>query len=74
MEVLHMDVSTATLAGVTRATYSTQAPADAAQILVLKKAIDLQAQGAQALLQALPQPALALATSGSLGTRLNTVA
>ncbi|OYU25479.1 YjfB family protein [Paucibacter sp. B51] len=44
-----------------------------AQMLVLKKAIDQQAQGALQLLDALPaQPALA--SSGSLGTRLNVYA
>lgn len=40
-----------------------------AQVLVLKKALDIQATGALALLQALP-----LATSGNLGTQLNTMA
>ncbi|MDC8771054.1 putative motility protein [Roseateles albus] len=47
-----------------------------AQMMVLKKAINLQAQGVMDLLGSLPptpaQPALA--TSGSLGTRLNTYA
>jgi hypothetical protein len=38
-----------------------------AQVLVLKKAMDIQATGALALLQALP-----LATSGNLGTQVNT--
>jgi hypothetical protein len=41
----------------------------AAQVLVLKKAIDIQAAGVATLLQALP-----LATSGNLGTRVNTLA
>jgi hypothetical protein len=41
-------------------------------ILVLKKAMDLQAITAMTLLQTLPQPALA--TQGSLGTRVNTFA
>jgi len=40
-----------------------------AQVLVLKKAMDIQATGALALLQALP-----LATSGNLGTQVNTMA
>jgi len=39
-----------------------------AQVLVLKKAMDIQATGALALLQALP-----LATSGNLGTQVNTM-
>jgi hypothetical protein len=43
--------------------------AQTAQVLVLKKAMDLQATGALALLQALP-----LATSGHLGTQVNTMA
>ena len=42
--------------------------AQAAQILVLKKAMDIQETGALALLQALP-----LATSGNLGTQVNTM-
>ena len=46
--------------------------AGAAQILVLKKAIDLQATTSAQLLQALPQPALA--SSGSLGTQVNAFA
>jgi hypothetical protein len=37
--------------------------------LVLKKAMDMQATGALALLQAQP-----LATSGNLGTQVNTMA
>ncbi len=41
-----------------------------ASVLVLKKALDTQAAGAVQLLQSLPQPALA--TSGALGTRVNT--
>lgn len=43
-----------------------------ASVLVLKKALDLQAAGAAQLLQALPQPALA--PSGTLGTLVNTYA
>lgn len=49
------------------------ANSDAVNILVLKKALDLQAVNAATLLQALP-PAPPLAASGSLGTRLNTFA
>jgi hypothetical protein len=41
-------------------------------ILVLKKALDMQATTATALLQALPQPPLA--TEGSVGTKVNTFA
>lgn len=43
--------------------------AQTAQVLVLKKAMDIQATGALALLQALP-----LATSGNLGTQVNALA
>lgn len=43
--------------------------AQTAQVLVLKKAMDIQANGALALLQALPP-----ATSGNLGTKVNTMA
>ncbi|TSE34785.1 putative motility protein [Tepidimonas charontis] len=50
----------------------------AAQILALRKALQVEQQGALALLQALPQPApngeLPLATQGPLGTRLNVMA
>ena len=48
-------------------------PAEAAQTLMLRKAMDIQASSASALIQALPQPA-ALATSGSVGRNLNTYA
>ena len=43
-----------------------------ASVLVMKKAVDLQAASAVALIQALPQPALA--TSGSVGTRIDAYA
>lgn len=43
--------------------------AQTAQILGLKNAMDIQATGALALLQALP-----LATSDNLGTQVNTMA
>lgn len=47
--------------------------ADAVQIAVLKKALDAQAAAAATLIQSLPA-APALATEGSLGTRLNVYA
>jgi len=47
--------------------------AEAAQTLMLRKAMDIQASNATALIQALPQPA-ALASSGSLGRNVNTYA
>ena len=43
-----------------------------ASVLVLKKALDMQAASAAQLIQALPQPALA--TSGTVGTRVNAYA
>ncbi|MCV2369413.1 putative motility protein [Roseateles oligotrophus] len=45
----------------------------AAQMMVLKKAINLQTQGVMDLLGSLP-PQPALASSGHLGTQLNTYA
>jgi hypothetical protein len=48
------------------------ATSDAVNILVLKKALDMQAQGAMTLLQALPQPSLA--TQGAIGTQVNAFA
>ena len=47
--------------------------ADAVNILVLKKALDQQAVAAASLLQALPTVP-PLATSGNVGTKLNTFA
>lgn len=46
--------------------------ADSVNILVLKKALDIQATTATTLLQALVQPPLA--TEGSVGTKVNTFA
>ena len=60
--------------GVQAATSAAQDPAaGAAQILVLKKALNAQSANAMTLLQALPQP-LPLANSGTLGRNLNTLA
>lgn len=47
--------------------------ADAVNILVLKKALNQQAVAAATLLQTLP-PVPPLATTGSVGTKLNTFA
>ena len=63
-----MDISPAALVSATLQMKQSQV-AETAQVLVLKKALDIQANGALALLQALP-----LATSGSLGTQVNTMA
>jgi hypothetical protein len=46
--------------------------ADSVNILVLKKALDMQAATAMTLLQTLPQQPLA--TVGSVGTKVNTFA
>ena len=55
------------------ATSAAAAPAsDAVNILVLKKALNVQAAAAT-LIQALPQPP-ALANTGAVGTRVNTFA
>ena len=48
------------------------ATSDDVNMLVLKKAMNIQASSAMALLQALPQPPLA--TQGSVGTKVNTYA
>ncbi len=49
------------------------ANADMVNLMVLRKALDMQAVSALTMLQALPQ-ATALATGGNLGTKLNTFA
>ncbi|MFT4101183.1 MAG: putative motility protein [Burkholderiaceae bacterium] len=43
-----------------------------AQLLMYRKALDLSAASVQSMIETLPQPALA--TSGTLGTRLNVYA
>ncbi len=64
-----MDISSTAL--VNAAVQMQQAQtAQLAQILVLKRVMDVQAAGAMALLQAVPA-SLPLATDGSLGTQLN---
>ena len=63
-----MDVSPAALVNAATQMQQSQVT-QAAQVLVLKKAMDIQATGALALLQALP-----LATSGNLGTQVNALA
>jgi stage V sporulation protein SpoVS len=63
-----MDISSTALVNASAQTQQSQV-AQTAQILVLKKAMEIQATGALALLQALP-----LASSGNLGTQVNTMA
>ena len=64
-----MDVSS--LGAVARAMRAQQV-GDAVAVSVLRKALDVQAAGAVALLQALPQPAPALPSN--LGNHLNVTA
>lgn len=45
---------------------------DAVNMLVLKKALNMQADSAMTLLQAIPQPPLA--TQGAVGTKVNAFA
>ena len=67
-----MDISLTNAIISTATGQASRATSDAVQITVLKKALDAQASAAATLLQALPQPALA--SSGSLGTQVNTFA
>ena len=67
-----MDISATNAIVNTATAQASRTNSDAVNINVLKKALDLQANAAATLLQALPQPALA--SSGSLGTQLNTFA
>ena len=63
-----MDVSPAAVVNATLQMKQNQVT-ETAQVLVLKKALDTQANGVLGLLQTLP-----LATSGNLGTQVNTMA
>lgn len=67
-----MDASVSAIVNVSTQMQQTQL-AQAAQIMVLKKAMDIQATGAMTLLQALPGN-LPLASGGHLGTQVNTMA
>lgn len=67
-----MDISLTNTIVSTASAQASRATSDAVQITVLKKALDAQASAAATLLQSLPQPALA--SSGSLGTQVNTFA
>jgi hypothetical protein len=67
-----MDIANST--SVSAAVSNTQGDtADTVNLLVLRKAIDVQAAGALALISSLPQQP-ALATEGTLGRNLNTYA
>jgi hypothetical protein len=63
-----MDISPAALVNAATQRQQNQVT-QTAQVLVLKKAMNIQASGALALLQALP-----LATSDNLGTQVNALA
>jgi hypothetical protein len=63
-----MDISVTALVNASTQMQQNQV-AQTAQILVLKKAMDIQTTTALALLQTLP-----LATSGNLGTQVNAMA
>ncbi|GAB4090312.1 YjfB family protein [Hydrogenophaga soli] len=69
-----MDVSTQGLVQVATAMADAQT-SQAIQVSVLKKALNAEASGALALLQALPTTGeLPLATEGNLGTQVNVLA
>ncbi|MDR6215503.1 YjfB family protein [Paracidovorax wautersii] len=67
-----MDVSLTNAIVNTAVAQTQQETSDAVNTAVLKKALDIQASTAATLISALPQPQLA--TSGSLGTQVNTFA
>ncbi|WP_027996265.1 YjfB family protein [Simplicispira psychrophila] len=68
-----MDIALTNSIVSTATAMASQTNSDALNVRVLKKALDIQANAAATLLQALPQPP-ALASSGSVGTKLNTFA
>ena len=68
-----MDISMTNRIVSTATAQASQSTSDAINIRVLKKAIDIQANAAATLIQAIPQVPT-LATSGNLGTQLNTYA
>lgn len=67
-----MDVALTNAIVNTATAMSQSQTAQAVQVHVLRKAMDMQESAAATLLQALPQPPLA--TSGTLGTQVNTYA
>lgn len=68
-----MDVSLTNQIISTATSMSQAKTAQDVNVKVLKKSMELQESAAATMLQALPQPAQ-LATSGALGTKLNTYA
>lgn len=69
-----MDVSLSNSIMGTATAMASSKTADAVNVSVLKKALNIQETAAATLLQALPQAQPSLATSGSLGTQVNTYA
>ena len=69
-----MDVSLSNNIVNTATALASRETSDALNVRMIKKAIDTQASAAATLLQALPQAQPSLATSGSLGTQVNTYA
>ncbi|HQQ69824.1 MAG TPA: putative motility protein [Alicycliphilus sp.] len=70
-----MDIALSSAIVNTASAASQHETAQAVQVAVLKKAMNANAAAAATLLEALPAPATpALATSGALGTQLNTYA
>ena len=70
-----MDVSLSNSIVSTATAMAGRQTSDAVNVAVLKKAIDIQAAGAAALLQSVaPAPQPSLAPSGTLGTQVNTFA
>jgi hypothetical protein len=67
-----MDVSLSNAIMHTATALQQNQTADAVQVAVLTKSMDMQKNTAATLLQALPQPPLA--SSGTLGTQVNTFA
>lgn len=69
-----MDVSLSNSIVNTATAMASSKTADAVNVSMLKKALDTQEATVATLLQALPQAQPSLATSGNLGTQLNTYA
>ena len=72
-----MDITNSTSVNAAVSSASNGTPgtvANAAGMMVLRKAMDVQEAGAAALLAALPQAPAALATEGSLGRNVDTYA
>ena len=69
-----MDIAATNAIVRTATNQASQTTSDALNIAVLKKALNTQAATAATMLQSLNQPAPTLATSGTMGTKVNTFA